>query len=68
MLVSIGRMPTAIASALGGVSLGSGFYTVLPAVAAMARAFGGVVVPLNAALNEDGRPLLNQDGSFILKE
>lgn len=72
MNFSIGRMPSAIVVALGGVAQGGGIYAVSPAVAAMLRAFGGSEsgggIPANALLAEDGTPILAEDGSYILVE
>lgn len=43
MHVTIGRLPTAIVVALGGVDQGGGVYDVSAAVAALCRALGGAV-------------------------
>lgn len=56
MLVTLGRMPVALATSLSGVDQGGGVFDVSPPVAAMVRALGGgaSALPANARYEEDG--------------
>ena len=71
MLVTLGRLPTAIVYALGGVDQGGGVFDVSPAVAAIVRAVGGAVSEGGETfriLREDAGFILREDGANFLRE
>lgn len=73
MLVTLGRMPTEIVAALGGVDQGGGVYDVSLPVAMMVRAVGGAesvdAHPGSNLLLESGDNILLENGTdaFLLE-